>query len=64
MVLEVIILAAGKGSRMQSTLPKVLHALAGVPLLQHVINTAKKTQSPRHPRGCWAWGGRCADSFS
>jgi bifunctional UDP-N-acetylglucosamine pyrophosphorylase/glucosamine-1-phosphate N-acetyltransferase len=42
MVLEVIILAAGKGSRMQSTLPKVLHALAGVPLLQHVVNTAKK----------------------
>jgi len=42
MVLEVIILAAGKGSRMQSTLPKVLHALAGAPLLQHVVNTAKK----------------------
>ena len=42
MVLEVIILAAGKGSRMQSTLPKVLHALAGAPLLRHVVNTAKK----------------------
>ena len=41
MNLHVIILAAGKGSRMKSKLPKVLHPLAGKPLLHHVITTAK-----------------------
>ena len=40
MQLEVIILAAGQGTRMKSNLPKVLHPLAGRPLLQHVIETA------------------------
>jgi bifunctional UDP-N-acetylglucosamine pyrophosphorylase/glucosamine-1-phosphate N-acetyltransferase len=38
--LEVVILAAGQGTRMRSNLPKVLHALAGKPLVQHVIETA------------------------
>lgn len=38
--LNVVILAAGKGTRMYSELPKVLHTLAGTPLLQHVLNTA------------------------
>eukprot|EP01031_Cornospumella_fuschlensis_P028820 gene28821-34788_t len=33
-------MAAGKGTRMKSRLPKVLHRLAGVPLVQHVLNTA------------------------
>ncbi|WP_179997440.1 bifunctional UDP-N-acetylglucosamine diphosphorylase/glucosamine-1-phosphate N-acetyltransferase GlmU [Acinetobacter sp. YH16050] len=41
----VIILAAGKGTRMRSNLPKVLQPLAGRPLLGHVINTAKKLQA-------------------
>jgi bifunctional UDP-N-acetylglucosamine pyrophosphorylase/glucosamine-1-phosphate N-acetyltransferase len=41
MSLEVIILAAGKGKRMQSDLPKVLHTLAGRPLISHVLETAK-----------------------
>ncbi len=38
----VVILAAGKGTRMRSKLPKVLQPLAGRPLLGHVIETAKK----------------------
>lgn len=39
--LHVVILAAGQGSRMKSALPKVLHALAGRPMLHHVIATAR-----------------------
>ncbi len=38
--MNVVILAAGMGKRMQSVLPKVLHPLAGKPLLQHVIDAA------------------------
>lgn len=44
MDLAVIILAAGKGTRMRSALPKVLHRLAGKPLVQHVIDTARKLE--------------------
>ncbi len=40
MTLDVVILAAGQGTRMKSALPKVLHSLAGKPLLQHVIDAA------------------------
>jgi bifunctional UDP-N-acetylglucosamine pyrophosphorylase/glucosamine-1-phosphate N-acetyltransferase len=39
--MNVVILAAGMGKRMQSALPKVLHPLAGKPLLAHVIDTAR-----------------------
>ena len=38
--LDVVIMAAGKGTRMKSSMPKVLHPLAGKPLVQHVIDTA------------------------
>ena len=37
---SVVILAAGKGSRMKSAMPKVLHPIAGKPLVQHVIDTS------------------------
>lgn len=43
-LLDVIILAAGHGKRMHSTLPKVLHKLAGKPLLQYIVETVKDLQ--------------------
>ena len=39
--MNIVILAAGMGKRMHSALPKVLHPLAGKPLLAHVIDTAR-----------------------
>ena len=45
MALKVVILAAGKGTRMRSKLPKVLQPLASKPLLQHVIDTAEQLES-------------------
>ncbi len=39
--MNIVILAAGMGKRMQSRLPKVLHSLAGRPLLAHVLDTAR-----------------------
>jgi bifunctional UDP-N-acetylglucosamine pyrophosphorylase/glucosamine-1-phosphate N-acetyltransferase len=41
MNLEIVILAAGQGTRMKSRLPKVLHSVGGKPLLEHVIHTAQ-----------------------
>lgn len=40
--MSVVILAAGKGTRMYSDIPKVLHTLAGKPMVQHVIDAATK----------------------
>jgi bifunctional UDP-N-acetylglucosamine pyrophosphorylase/glucosamine-1-phosphate N-acetyltransferase len=45
MGMEIIILAAGQGTRMRSALPKVLHPLGGAALLQHVIATARALQA-------------------
>ena len=41
MLLDIVVLAAGKGTRMKSKLPKVLHSIGGTPLLHHVLNTAQ-----------------------
>lgn len=45
MSLHIVILAAGQGSRMKSDLPKVLHKVAGKPMLQHVVDTANQLQA-------------------
>ncbi len=42
MHLNIVILAAGMGKRMQSDLPKVLHSIAGKPMLSHVIDSARQ----------------------
>lgn len=45
--MSVVILAAGKGTRMYSDLPKVLHTLAGKPMVQHVIDAANNLGAQR-----------------
>jgi len=56
MPLSVVILAAGQGKRMHSDLPKVLQPLAGQPLLQHVIRTARAL-NPDHICVVYGHGG-------
>jgi bifunctional UDP-N-acetylglucosamine pyrophosphorylase/glucosamine-1-phosphate N-acetyltransferase len=54
--LNIVILAAGKGTRMQSVMPKVLHRLAGKPLIAHVIKAAKQL-SPSKMVVVYGYGG-------
>ncbi|MES2049912.1 MAG: NTP transferase domain-containing protein, partial [Pseudomonadota bacterium] len=54
--MNIVILAAGMGKRMQSALPKVLHPLAGKPLLSHVIDTARSLQGVGTPNICVIYG--------
>jgi bifunctional UDP-N-acetylglucosamine pyrophosphorylase/glucosamine-1-phosphate N-acetyltransferase len=42
MAFSVVVLAAGKGTRMKSSVPKVLHPIGGKPMVQHIIDTVKK----------------------
>ncbi|HEX7891020.1 MAG TPA: bifunctional UDP-N-acetylglucosamine diphosphorylase/glucosamine-1-phosphate N-acetyltransferase GlmU [Ramlibacter sp.] len=44
---DVVVMAAGKGTRMKSRTPKVLHRLGGRPLIQHVMDTAHALQARR-----------------
>lgn len=41
MAIEIVILAAGKGTRMKSEIPKVLHPVAGKPMIEHIYKTAQ-----------------------
>ncbi len=55
--LSVLILAGGKGTRLKSNLPKVLHRLAGKPLIEYVVEAA----SPLKPSAVWVVVGYQAD---
>jgi bifunctional UDP-N-acetylglucosamine pyrophosphorylase/glucosamine-1-phosphate N-acetyltransferase len=57
MSLDIVILAAGQGTRMRSALPKVLHPVAGQAMLGHVIDTARQLQ----PQGIHVVIGHGAD---
>lgn len=59
--LNIVILAAGKGTRMKSNLPKVLHKLAGKPLLQHVVDCAKSL-NPQKIIVVYGFGGDAVPS--
>lgn len=47
MNLDIVILAAGRGTRMNSKIPKVLHQIGGSSMLSHVLNTAQKLKPER-----------------
>src|SRR5476651_602046 len=53
----VVVLAAGAGARMKSALPKVLHPLAGWPMLRHVLDNVGKLR-PERVIGVIAPGGK------
>lgn len=57
MTIQVVILAAGQGTRMNSTLPKVLHNLAGKPLLAHVVDAALAVSAGSAPIVVHGHGG-------
>jgi bifunctional UDP-N-acetylglucosamine pyrophosphorylase/glucosamine-1-phosphate N-acetyltransferase len=62
--LNIVILAAGKGTRMHSELPKVLHVVGSKPILAHVINCAKALQ-PNKIIVVYGFGGeRVKEAFS
>ncbi|MFZ6800471.1 bifunctional UDP-N-acetylglucosamine diphosphorylase/glucosamine-1-phosphate N-acetyltransferase GlmU [Undibacterium sp. Di24W] len=54
--MNVVILAAGMGKRMQSNLPKVLHPIAGKAMLQHVIATARQLHGNNAAKICVIYG--------
>ena len=64
MPLNIIILAAGKGTRMHSNIPKVLHKIGGKAILGHVIECAKALK-PQKIIVVYGFGGETVrDSFA
>lgn len=61
MALNVVILAAGKGTRMKSDLPKVLHKVAERPMVQHVIDTARALGAVK-PQLVYGYGAKALQS--
>src|SRR6476620_1031331 len=57
--IHVAILAAGKGTRMKSALPKVLHRVAGLPMIDYVLATARTLE----PKSTLVVIGHMADSM-
>lgn len=62
--MDVVILAAGQGTRMKSSLPKVLHKLAGKPMLEHVINTARQLNPTKIVVVCGNGSDKVKEYFS
>ena len=60
MDIHVVILAAGKGTRMKSALPKVLHRVAGLPMIEHVLARA----AALHPRSTTVVIGHQAEALT
>jgi bifunctional UDP-N-acetylglucosamine pyrophosphorylase/glucosamine-1-phosphate N-acetyltransferase len=58
--IHVVILAAGKGTRMKSAVPKVVHRVAGIPILDHVLKTAAALK----PQSLTAVVGHKADALT
>lgn len=56
--MNILVLAAGKGTRMKSQLPKVLHPVGGIPMLGHVLHTARSL----HPKNIVVVIGHGADA--
>lgn len=56
MELSIIILAAGQGKRMYSELPKVLHPVGGIPMIEHVVKTSELLK-PKHINIVYGNGG-------
>ncbi|WP_029147636.1 bifunctional UDP-N-acetylglucosamine diphosphorylase/glucosamine-1-phosphate N-acetyltransferase GlmU [Methylophilus sp. 5] len=61
--LNIVILAAGKGTRMRSDLPKVLHAVAGKPILHHVIAAARQL-NPQTITVVYGFGGEQVQQYT
>ena len=61
MDLHIVVLAAGKGTRMKSEVPKVLHRIAGLALIDHVLRDRRRPESDEHDaRRGPRWPIRCA----
>ncbi len=62
--MNVVVLAAGMGKRMHSDLPKVMHPIAGRPMLAHVIDTAKSLNNARITVVIGHGGERVREAFA